>query len=510
MQTYFPQSKPRNITTTGYRLAVGILIFLLAVLIIPILLAGGGWAYFQYSGAIAPDVYVGDTAIGGLTIDQAAAKLNQDWNEKRMLTVSDGQRSWQARPIFFGLWLDPNVTAQEAFRIDRSGNILNDLSGLLNKQRVAVTPAVVFVPERAQTQLEGWAGQINQPAQDAVLRLEGGQVVVAPGQNGTNLDVTATLAALAADPVGVMQRGSFQLDFTPVAPRVGDVSAAAAQAEQMLTRPLHILAYDPISGERIAWDVPRETIAGWLRITQSESGPQVTLEENQVLPYLTEWEKGLAPQRSILAMPDMTAVSAAWDSGKPLELVLKYAPTTYVVQAGDTLLRIGWKVGMPYWHIQKANPGVSDGTLSAGQQLVIPSLNELLPLPIVVDKRIVISISDQRMRTYQDGALLNEYVISTGIPSSPTQPGVYQIQSHIENAYASNWNLWMPDFLGIYEAVPGFWNGIHGLPMLSSGVRLWANVLGRPASYGCIILNLQNASTVYNWAQDGVVVQITP
>ena len=112
--------------------------------------------------------------------------------------------------------------------------------------------------------------------------------------------------------------------------------------------------------------------------------------------------------------------------------------------------------------------------------------------------------------TYQDGGLLNEYPVSTGIDSSPTLPGIYQVQLHEPNAYASVWDLYMPNFLGVYEGWPGFWNGIHGLPTLSSGVRLWADVLGRKASYGCIILDLPASETVYQWAEDGVVVEIKP
>jgi lipoprotein-anchoring transpeptidase ErfK/SrfK len=39
---------------------------------------------------------------------------------------------------------------------------------------------------------------------------------------------------------------------------------------------------------------------------------------------------------------------------------------------------------------------------------------------------------------------------------------------------------------------------------------LWANILGRPASYGCIILDLNAAEKLYNWAENGVVVEIKP
>jgi lipoprotein-anchoring transpeptidase ErfK/SrfK len=51
-------------------------------------------------------------------------------------------------------------------------------------------------------------------------------------------------------------------------------------------------------------------------------------------------------------------------------------------------------------------------------------------------------------------------------------------------------------------------NGIHGLPLLSNGRRMWANSLGRPASYGCIILGLEEAEWLYEWAETGVIVEI--
>jgi lipoprotein-anchoring transpeptidase ErfK/SrfK len=158
--------------------------------------------------------------------------------------------------------------------------------------------------------------------------------------------------------------------------------------------------------------------------------------------------------------------------------------------------------------IVNANPGINPDSLIAGQVIEIPSRDDLLPYPVVPDKRIVISISEQRLWAYGKGELLSKHVISTGIDRSPTQPGVFQVQTHEENAYASVWDLHMPHFLGIYEAWPGFMNGIHGLPTLSGGRRLWGNVLGRPASYGCIIMQLDAAEWLYHWAEDGVIVEI--
>jgi lipoprotein-anchoring transpeptidase ErfK/SrfK len=68
----------------------------------------------------------------------------------------------------------------------------------------------------------------------------------------------------------------------------------------------------------------------------------------------------------------------------------------------------------------------------------------------------------------------------------------------------------MPYFMSIYEAVPGFYNGIHGFPSRGNAQVIWENALGRPVTYGCILLSTANAQTLYAWAEDGVVVEIQP
>jgi lipoprotein-anchoring transpeptidase ErfK/SrfK len=145
-----------------------------------------------------------------------------------------------------------------------------------------------------------------------------------------------------------------------------------------------------------------------------------------------------------------------------------------------------------------------------GQTITIPSPDELLPLPIVENKRVVVSISDQRMWAYENGALKWEWPVSTGIDSSPTAPGIFQVQSHEPNAYASSWDLWMPNFMGIYRPVPSsdFMNGFHGFPTRNGANLLWTNSLGHKVTYGCILLSNDNAPRLYDWAEEGVVVEV--
>jgi lipoprotein-anchoring transpeptidase ErfK/SrfK len=114
------------------------------------------------------------------------------------------------------------------------------------------------------------------------------------------------------------------------------------------------------------------------------------------------------------------------------------------------------------------------------------------------------------MWVYESGGPKWEWLVSTGIESSPTAPGVFQVQTHEENAYASNWKLWMPYFIGIYRPVPtsDFLNGFHGFPTRGGSALLWTGNLGQPVTYGCILISTDNAIALYGWAQDGVVVEI--
>ena len=181
----------------------------------------------------------------------------------------------------------------------------------------------------------------------------------------------------------------------------------------------------------------------------------------------------------------------------------------HTVRSGETLASISREVGIPYPWLEQANPGVGD-SLRVGQVIQVPSPDVMLPLPVIENKRIVVSISRQRMWAYQDGSLVWEWVVSTGIDSSPTAPGVFQVQSHDGTAYAASWDLWMPHFMGIYRPVPSsdFMNGFHGFPTRDSVSLLWTGNLGNPVTFGCILVDTGNAALLYDWAEDGVVVEI--
>ena len=121
-------------------------------------------------------------------------------------------------------------------------------------------------------------------------------------------------------------------------------------------------------------------------------------------------------------------------------------------------------------------------------------------------KYILVDLSEQHMYVYEGDVLIYSFVASTGI-NGGTRIGNFAVQSKIPNAYGSTWNIWMPDWLGIYWS-GGLENGIHALPILPNGATLWAGFLGRPISYGCVVLGTYDAQVLYDWAEMGTPVDI--
>jgi LysM repeat protein len=479
-----------------------------------------------YAHRIYPNVYVAGLKLGQMTRQEATDLLKQaDWDtETTMLTLhdpaapSDGVASdaghWSFPWSQAGLELDVPATVQAAFAVGHA-----DQQRLRDQARTwlgrhDIPPVFSVNPDQARQVLQELALSVSLPPTDATLRLEGDQVVVVPGQPGRELDVEATLARLVDLPTGstrgaAPQGAEVALVLRSIPPRVTDVSSVQAQVEDMLERRVDLSAYDVVTDQTFRWTLERTDLITWLRIIPGPDGPQVEVEAEAAQTTLESLTKEMDQGHGFrLAEATQQVLSTFKDGGGEVALYLTHAPHRYAVRAGDTLSSIANRFGMPSWRLVQANSGINVDWLQVGQELTIPSQDLLTPHLPVPGKRVVVDIAEQRMRVYQDGALIYDWLISTGIDESPTHTGIFQVLNKEENAYASLWDLWMPHFVGIYAAGPDFYNGFHGLPTLSSGRRLWEGLLGSPASYGCIILGLKEAEIFYQWAEVGVIVVI--
>jgi len=463
-------------------------------------------------GKILPGVQMAGVALGGMTEPEAAQALAAVWAGSGVI-LRDGERVWSADPVALGITLDPDASAAAARSWGRSvGGPSAAFRAVLGK--VALAPVLRVDWTRLGDYLREAGGSINIPAKNAGVRLVSGRAEPTPAEPGRALDIPATLARLQRDPGAELADGALDLVMAEIAPAITDASALVAQAQALLASPFTLRAYDPIRDEWATWTAPPEVWSNWITAASdpdSPTGLALVLEGEGPTAFI-EAQARFGDERYIKPDEALAAMQAAIRSNRTDAIIrVWHNPTTYTVSAGQTLAQIGEEVGIPYPYIQAANPGINANALSAGQTLTLPSRDVLVPLEPVPHKRIIISRSQQRMWAYENGQVVFDWPISTGISSSPTAPGVFQVQSHEINAYAEQWNLYMPHFVGFYHPGPNVevMNGFHGFPTSASGgYLLWTNNLGRPATYGCILLSLENAATLYDWAEEGVIVEV--
>ncbi len=463
------------------------------------------------SGRVLPGVHAAGIDLSSLREGDAAVQL-AGWN-RQPLMLRDGDRVWTALPGDLGIALDAGATAAAARAWGRSeGGLAGALQSITGG--VNIEPVLSVDLTQLTRYLQDHKAEIDRPAQNAGVQLVNGQAVARPAQDGSELDVAATVARIQADAPALLADGVLDLVMQATAPAITDASALVAQANALLGSAFLVRGYDPIRDEWHDWIAPPEEWAAWLTaasdpasptglaLTMNDSGPRAFLEARSSFGD----ERYLKIDEAVAAMQ-----SALSTSRTEVTIRVWHGPTTVTVRQGQTLASIAEEVGIPYPYIQAENPGINVDALSVGQTLNLPSRDILVPLEPVPAKRIVVSRGQQRLRAYENGQVVFDWVISTGLPTSPTALGTFQIQSHEVNAYAQQWNLYMPHFMGFYHPGPNMdlMNGFHGFPTRGGGYLLWTDDLGRPVTYGCVLLSLENAATLFSWAEDGVVVVVS-
>ncbi len=460
-----------------------------------------------YAGGVLPGVQSGGVALGGKSEAGAAVALQSGL---QLIVVRDGQRAWKFDPATLGITFDTSATANAAYTVGRS-NLFDALPGIFS--HVDVPPVVSVDLNTLENGLRTATAQFEQAPVNAGVQVVDGQIQTTAPVVGRLLDLNATVAHVQQNAGGVLADGMLELVMQTVQPTVTDATPILQQAKTLLANPLDIRVFDPVTGDSVYWSVPPDQWSKWLTAAPAGNGSQgfmLAANDAPIRDYLTQQVNSVFDSTRYLNMDEAVASvqnSIAQEQTTPYVRVYHHdAP--YVVQQGDTITSIAWDKGVPYLYIEKDNNGITDVT--QGQTIMIPSADEFMPYPVDPNKRIVVSISQQKVWIYENGGLKWQWTISTGIDSSPTWPGIYQIISHDPNAYAANWNLWMPNFMGVYQPIPGadFTNGFHGFPTRGSSQLLWTNDLGTRVTYGCILLSNENAQTLYNWAEEGVVVEI--
>lgn len=504
-ETIFGRKVPLLPITWGTLLlisSVGLATILFALFISYTLLTGSNY--------ILHGVSVGGVPVGNQTRSEAWNTLRTHSHIRSIELVSNNQ-VW-ATPLMteLGVNLDIHRMVNQAYEQGRQSHPLVGMFRVLSID-VNLRPSYTTEWSVAENYLNGIAEAFVIPPQDAQLTFVNGQFAAGDPVPGQRLDVAGTLGqwrsiAEIHDSIGAAAV-QLPLTTTPIQAEVTDISSYVQQANEVLARPIYLEAYDPTTDAVTRIDVSAETWASFLNFDLVDNQLTLTGNQENIASYLNEFSN-TQPNGYVDASNAPTIANAIETGKSGLTLRMLHPQLIHTVQSGESIASIGNQYGIPYPWIQALNPNAD--TLAIGQQLTIPSVDDMLPLPVVRGKRVIVSISQQYMWAYENGAVKWEWPVSTGIEDSPTSPGIFQVQSHEIEAYGGAWDLYMPNFMGVYLPAPGLelMNGFHGYPTRDGTNLLWTNSLGSPATYGCILIDNANIAQFYDWAEKGVVVEI--
>ncbi len=180
----------------------------------------------------------------------------------------------------------------------------------------------------------------------------------------------------------------------------------------------------------------------------------------------------------------------------------------HTVQSGESLASIGTQYGVSWLAIAQANNILNADQIVAGQELIIPNVlagaaavegAAAAPAPIHgVGREVIVDLSEQRAYAYENGVLVRNVIVSTGLPNTPTVRGDFTIQRKYSAQTMTGPGYYLPDVPYVAYFYAGY--ALHG--------TYWHNNFGQPMSHGCVNLPTPEAEWFYNFVDIGTPVHV--
>ncbi len=268
-----------------------------------------------YDGRVFPGIYLGWINLSGQTPTDAADLLKEEYTypDQGRITLQYDDLSWEVSPAEIGLFFSPNYNAELAFQTGREGGITKRITAQIQVLRhgIILDPQFVLDEKTGTEYLEGIAAEVNQPAIEASLKLDGLEVLVQPGQIGREMDIPASLEVVALQ-MRTLQDGSIPLIVYETYPDILDVSAQAETTREILSQPLVLKIPDAAKNDPGPWSLSPQQLVEMMIIerisTHDGDYYRITLDPEQLREYLEKKEKKInrEPQNARMYFDDDT------------------------------------------------------------------------------------------------------------------------------------------------------------------------------------------------------------
>jgi lipoprotein-anchoring transpeptidase ErfK/SrfK len=164
-------------------------IFVAAFLAVIVVSGGALYAHDRArANEIAPGVKVGGVALGGMTPDQARARLEREILQplERPIVVHHAAKTWKLGPREARLRADLGAMVDEALARSRSGNIFARSWRSLSGERIDddLKPTVQYSDAAVIRLIDKVRRSVERPAKDARVKIDAAGVSTVPGVEG--------------------------------------------------------------------------------------------------------------------------------------------------------------------------------------------------------------------------------------------------------------------------------------------------------------------------------------
>jgi LysM repeat protein len=192
-------------------------------------------------------------------------------------------------------------------------------------------------------------------------------------------------------------------------------------------------------------------------------------------------------------------------------------PVEHIVQYGENLGIIAGQYGLPLTDLMQINGLKDSNLLIPGQRLQLnsgtssdnssvsqvselqSSVNLSIGLhqaPPTTEKWIDVDLSTQTVTAYEGAVPVNHFIISSGLPGTPTVTGEFRIwaKTSIQDMYGGNRASGDYYYLEDVQWVQYFFEDY------AFHAAYWHNNFGQPMSRGCINMRTEDAKWLFDWA----------
>jgi len=414
---------------------------------------------------IAPGTTVAGIDVGWMTPGAAASTIESHLAETTVTLTGEGDGA-VLTGADLGIALDAQALADEAFD-SRPMWKLGSWMGEPVPGDITLDAATATAALRAAV-----PGSFTDPTDAGVVFDAATNAFVAtPATPGTAIDVDDLTAAITAEIADGGQSLEFSGDPTEAAPAISDADAAAT-TDTLNTMLATIGFY--VGDERT---VPIEPAVAATWVSVVDDAGQLRIE------------------------PDQAAIQATVDT---LPGLVDRAPSnaTNIVDSAGTVLREetagvnGRTVG--------DTAGVAEefaAKLAAGDGVYPLAVTEVPFESVNLFRRIDINLSTQRATLYENGAVVNSWAVSTGLPGTPTPTGNFKVFAHT-----------VKQDMGCYEGAPYCTEDVPWITWFTTNIGFhgtyWHSNYGQRMSHGCVNLPIDLAKYVYDWSPVGLEVAV--